>query len=48
MLPTAQVRAAVAAFTNTPVARKHAAESITATAIASQSEVYLKPSKEKG
>lgn len=46
--PTAQVCAAVADSTNTPVACEHVAESIADTAIASQSEVYLKLSKEKG
>ena len=48
MFPTAQVCAAVADSTNTPVACEHVAESIADTAIASQSEVYLKLSKEKG
>ena len=41
MLPTAQIRAAIAALTNTPVAHKNTAESIADTAIASQREAYL-------
>ncbi len=42
MLPTAQTRAAGAALIYTPVAGEHTAESIADTAIAYQSEVYLK------